>query len=188
MKLLDVKQNTPEWYELRRTHIGASNCAAILNKSRYRDSRSVWNEMILGKKTPMNSFMQHGIDTENEAREFLSNLHNTDYVSVVGQSDEYPWMIASFDCYDGENIAEIKCPSERTFARIEAKSIPEDYLWQIQHHLCVSGMVGECFLAYMSPQRHVLHWIPRDEAMIKELTAGIKTFYEKNFLDFRPPF
>jgi len=187
LKLLDVKQNTPEWDELRRTHIGASNCAAILGKSKYRTPQNVWEEMVLGIKQPMNSAMQHGIDTENEARAFLSALHNTDYVSAVGQSDEYPWLIASFDCYDGKNTAEIKCPGEKTLNKIEVWDIPEDYLWQIQHHLCVSGMAGEHFLAYMGPHRHVLLWIERDEDMIKKIINRTKEFYEKNILDYYAP-
>lgn len=187
MKILNLVQNAPEWDAFRRTHCGASNCAAILGKSKYKTPQDVWEEMVYGKKIPINEAMQRGMDLEQEARDWLSNEHQTKYESKVGISDDYPWIMASFDCYDGKNTAEIKCPGEKTFNRVENRDIPEDYLWQMQQHLCVSGLSGEFFLAYMGPHRRVLHWIERNEDMIKELVEGTKRFYEKNILEFLAP-
>src|SRR5579885_1348387 len=85
-KVLDVIQDSPEWHELRRHHIGASNFAAILGKSKYKSPYMVWEEMVRGKKTETNAAMQRGKDLEPAARAVISSRHGVSYQPAVLKS------------------------------------------------------------------------------------------------------
>lgn len=190
MKLLDIKQNTPEWLSLRRTKIGASDCAGILLKNPYITPRKIYIQKILGIQEPINEDMQRGQDLEPEAREWISKQHGKNYQTQCLQSEERDWQIASLDCFFGEGDAsfggEIKVPREKRLKEIEKKGIPESWKWQMQHQMSVTGHRHMFLLAY-SPEKQVVKWLPRDEDMIAHLNAKEAEFYYDYLTAFIEP-
>ena len=77
MRLLNVVQNTPEWYALRRTKIGASDCSGILSKNPYTTPLRIWRQKIFDDKEEVNGDMQRGIDLEEKATQPSGALNDT---------------------------------------------------------------------------------------------------------------
>jgi len=186
-KLIDLEQGTPEWHEFRRSHIGASNCAAILGKSQYKSPYMVWEEMVLGKKTFSTAAMERGKSLEPVARQLISSKHGVDYSPIVLISKERGWQMASMDCWKDGKGAEIKCPGERTFIEISAAHIPDDYLWQVQHQMSVNGLENQSLFVYHPDYDPIEINILRDEDMIEALNIKENEFYHQFVLEFTPP-
>lgn len=188
MKLIAIEQNTPEWLEMRRTKIGASDCAIIMRESPYKTPIKLWEEKVQGKSSGYHSAaMQRGHDLEPVARALAEKLHNTCYRPVCVQHPEHEWMIASLDGYDPihENIIEIKIPNQETFAKISYGEIPVHYEWQMQHQMAVTGLKKAFLFAYHEG-RCTFHTIERDETKIEQLIEAELRFYER-MINFDPP-
>lgn len=188
MKILDIQQNTPEWEELRRSKIGASDCPIIMKKSPFKKPFTLWEEKVLGKKGHTSRAMQHGHDTEDEARRYISELHGKEYVSIVAQNDDVEWMIASLDGYCDGSLIEIKCPGDKAWEDFVQGKIPEHYLWQVQHQLAVTDLDKCTLIAFKadSRQKVIETTIHRDESMIVDLIKEEEVFW-KSMITFNPP-
>lgn len=188
-KVLDIIQDSPEWHELRRHHIGASNCAAILGKSKYKSPYMVWEEMVRGKKTETNAAMQRGKDLEPGARAIISSRHRVHYQPMVLQSKKYEWMIASMDCWNEHPKmgGEIKCPGDKGMVDFLEKGVPSDYLWQMQHQMAVNGCAEQFLYVFHPDMTHIEIKVKRDEKMIEELVEAEREFYYNHILEFTPP-
>ena len=191
MKFIDLEQGSDAWHEFRRSHIGASNCAAILGRSRYKTPYMVWAEMIRGEKIDPTAAMERGTKLEPHARLLLCHRHDTMYRPVVVQSIERDWQMASLDAYSGDMAVEIKCPGEKTIREIIDGEIPEEYVWQIQHQMAVTGHASQYLFAYHPDFEKdidkTIVLINRDEAMIEELNEAELSFYRNFLLEFTPP-
>jgi putative phage-type endonuclease len=181
VRILKLQQNTPEWYALRPSKIGASDAASITGKNPYKTPFMVWEEKLLGKETPINEFMQRGIDMEPEAREWISNKHNTKYETVCAEDENRSWRIASLDGWDGKVHVEIKCPTLRRLKDMQNGIVPEYWIIQVQHQMIVSGCAGAYLLGY-SPEMQVEIFIERDEEVIAEIQEKEEQFYENYML------
>lgn len=190
MRLLNVVQNTPEWYALRRTKIGASDCSGILSKNPYTTPLRIWRQKIFDDKEEVNGDMQRGIDLEEKARQWISEEHKIPYKTACIQSEEREWQIASLDCFYGDDhsifAGEIKSPRKRNFYKIQKNGIPDYWSWQIQHQLSVTGLERMFLLLYTEEDRHII-WINRDKKMIQTLEALEEVFYFEYMLKFNPP-
>ena len=192
MRIVHLDQRSSEWLELRRSKIGASDCAAILGKSRYKSPRMLWKQKMEGTSTPMNPAMQKGIDLEPEARLYFEQKFGASFPSSVALHDEYSWMMASFDGFNAERdaVLEIKVVGKKTFEEVEKGIIPVEYEWQVQHQMCVSG-AGMALLAFYYKTEDELKAIEvgvgRDEAMIAELVEKEGAFYHINMLGYIEP-
>ena len=132
MKYIDVEQGSPEWHELRRTKIGASNSPAILGISPYKTKNDVFNEMAFGEKPFINKAMSRGSLLEEEARTYLNNLnpfHIEDniFTPAVIVHDTMEFIMASLDGINKSEtmILEIKCPGEKVYEQCALGKIPK---------------------------------------------------------------
>lgn len=193
MHIVNIKQGTPEWHEFRKGHLGATDCAAIMGECEYGGNQlKLYNEKmglidVTKRVTPS---MQHGIDTEDEAREFYCNKFDTDWIPVVGESEDYPFMMASFDGWDGFTVLEIKCVGENTFRKAQNNEISKNYLWQIRHQLCVSeaqaAILGFYYKTDEGIETHEICF-GRDEDAIARLAKVEQTFWYENISQWSPP-
>lgn len=190
MLLLDVVQNSPEWYALRRTKIGASDCAGIVSKNPYSSPYKVWTKKIFGEEEFINGDMQRGIDLEDEARKWISEKHGIPYKAQCIQSEKRAWQIASMDGFfrqDGLCFAgEIKSPRRKKLLEIRKKGIPEYWEWQVQHQLSVLEM-ERIFMLFYTPEDQHLIWIHRNQDMISHLNGMEEVFYTEYLSKFVPP-
>ena len=119
MKTLDIQQDTPEWHQLRRECIGASDIPKILGLNPWDDICKLFAEKKGLGEQRSSAAMERGKALEPLARECLGRLHSCFYEPIVAQHDEYPWMIASMDAVTLRhgyvfNAAETKCSLEKT--------------------------------------------------------------------------
>lgn len=185
MKIIDLVPNTKEWEEFRRVRIGASDCPSIMGAG-YISAQKLWEQKISGKKSYSNASMQRGTDLEPVARELVNKNHGSFYIPLVVEAPN-GWQMASLDGYCPENkrLIEIKCPNSKIFEEFsEHGTIPEYYLWQIQHQLCVTGL-EECTLVLFNGEICVEKVIKRDETMIAQLIEKEHLFYQ-SLINFTP--
>jgi putative phage-type endonuclease len=190
MITVSVEQGTVEWHSLRRSKIGASDCPAILGKSHYKGhtAYSIWRSKVLGEEAEVTAAMQRGKDLEAEALKAACDTFKCEFRPIVAVSTTHPWQMASLDGFNDERgtVIEIKCPGEKVFNSIEKGDIPENYMWQIQHQLAVTGVWEGILYAY-NGTRGVFITIMRDESMIEELIEAEHNFWFNHVLKFDPP-
>lgn len=182
MKLIEVKQNTPEWIELRRTHIGASDCASIMGQFGQRGLEQVLDFKMTGKEPYVNQAMRRGSALESKALAWYNFHADHQYIfcSQVVQSEAHCWQIASLDgyCPDCPWHLEIKCPGEKVMKDLNAGKIPKYWTWQLQHQLAVTGGEKALLLAYNELSQLSL-WVHKDQSMITQLVEAEAAFYKQ---------
>lgn len=133
-------QGSKEWLEWRRGGIGASDISVVMGTSRFKTPLTLWNEKcgFASEETP-NAAMQHGINNEERAREWLNEHLNLNLQPLCVEDEEVPYFRASLDGYDHKTktLVEIKCPISEDIiqnARLN-QTVPEYWidqnLWQI---------------------------------------------------------
>ena len=201
MKILNLKQNTPEWEDFRWDHIGASDCPVIMTGG--EAAETLLKQKVFHQRGFTTDAMKRGSEMEAQAREWFNAKYSM-WVEPTVFEGAKNWQIASVDGFQDlttkykgpvEDILtvthvllEIKCPGEATFAKIrKTKSPLKEWEWQIQHQLCVTGGCGVNLLVY-SPTEQIEISVERDEAMIEMLLEAEERFFERMVrYDFRSP-
>lgn len=179
MKLVNIKQNTAEWHEFRQNHIGASDAPVIMGVSPYRTIKQVWKEKVFGVKQKENAPMRYGKNKEEKAREEFEKITGLLIFPKVVVHEEFEWMSASLDGLDVEEkcIVEIKCPgpNDHHCANV-SKMVPEKYIPQIQHQLCVTGLEFAYYYSF-DGERGVVIEVKRDQAFIDRMIEKEQEFW-----------
>lgn len=155
-----IEQGTPEWFAQRCGKATASRIADIVAKTKTGYSASRANycaQLVVERMTGVvgesytNAAMQHGIDTEPEARDaycFYQNasVENAEFVPHPSIS----MSGASPDGYVGDlGLVEIKCPNSATHIEtLLGKSVPGKYQTQIQWQIACTGRAWCDFVSY----------------------------------------
>lgn len=193
MKILDLKQNTPEWKDFRWDHIGASDCPAIMAGG--ERAATLMRQKAKHEDAYVTDAMRHGSKMEPLTRDLYNARSGTNFEDVVGQSDEHPWMFASFDGYDANlpYLLEIKHPQWESFVKIKRTGVPpKDWQWQCQHQLAVARDKMHVLLLIrlkkedIGVDEELQFVVERDQAMIDMLIEAEEAFY-KNLLRFNVP-
>lgn len=152
-KILEVKYKSPEWYAMRKTHIGGSDAACILGYDKYRSRLDLWNEMTgkAVKERKVNALMEYGTKAEEPLAELfaldfpqLTVLSSKDCVFV---NDTTEYQMASLDL-----LLKDKSTNEQGFCEIKTvndiggklrkewamNKIPQKYYCQILHYFAVN--------------------------------------------------
>lgn len=158
-KILEVKYKSPEWYEMRKTHIGGSDAACILGYDKYRTRLDLWNEMTgkAVKERKPNALMEYG----TKAEEPLAKLFALDFpqytvnapkdIVFVNDTTEYQseYQMASLDLLlkdkatDELGFCEIKTVNDiggKLRKEWAMNKIPQKYYCQILHYFAVNEM------------------------------------------------
>lgn len=180
MKKLQLNQGTPEWLEIRRSKIGASDTPTIMGDG-YKGIAALWKEKKGYKESFSTQAMREGVDNEPKALLLANQNYGMDYEPLCALHDEKEWLMASFDGWDEKRSrhAEIKVPnSYEKFCKMADGEIEMKFKWQFQHQLAVNGLEEGDFLVY-SKHKDQIHKIvmQRDEAMIQELLKACEQFY-----------
>ena len=189
MEILDLQQNTPEWINFRKTGIGASDCPILMGVSPYSTPYKLWRSKMYDEDLiKSHPGMKRGHDLEPIAREEFIKATGIGVNPVVCVSDKRKWQYASLDGLSNDEtiLIEIKCPNKEIFADIKRGNIPEHYLWQIQHQLCVTECEQAFLCAYNGKELIIREVLP-DEQMIEELLLKEEEFWYKNIMLFDAP-
>ena len=186
MKKINLIQGSAEWKAFRREKIGASDCPAIMGCG-YVTPNQLWGQKVLGEEQYVTQSMTRGSELESVVRDLLNREVERPFESAVYESEEYPWMIASLDGIDEYGgLIEIKCPNDEIFKDFQAYgTVPNAWLWQVQHQMCVMNAKSVRIFAYNGVIL-ASNLVERDETAIKELIAKEKDFY-KCMCELTPP-
>lgn len=147
MEIIDLKQNSQEWLDFRRNHVGASDTPILLGVSPWKTPRELYDEKLGLSSSQDNDCMRFGREKEANIRDRFNLNEGYQMIPIVGRSAMYPWMIASFDglCQTNKLFIEIKCTNKDDHEYICNEGIPEKYQPQIIHQFIVS-QYDKCIL------------------------------------------
>lgn len=187
-----MEQRSSEWYELRKTKIGASEAGAIMGLNPHKSPYQVWLCKQDGYVQEVNEAMQRGIDLESEALRLFEQ--ETGYlmspkVIISGQTS---YLMASLDGYeiDGKCAVEIKCGGEKLHLQSIHGEIPKYYIAQMQHQIYVAELDHIYYCSYR-PEQVVnplyIEIIKRDEEFIEDMLKKEEDFYFDHMITGIPP-
>ncbi len=180
MRSVNLKQNTPEWLEFRKKHIGSSDAMSILHTSPWKTRYETFLDKIgLGKPSVDNYAMAIGREREDEARTEFERLTGLIMSDQVVLHDEYEFISASLDGIDleRENILEIKCPGQEDHGKAMQGIVPEKYIPQLQHQLFVTGLDMLYYFSYTPMSNNIVE-VYRDQKYIDNMFKEHCKFWE----------
>ena len=187
----DIVQGEPEWFEIRLGKLTASSFSKILaggsGKTRLDYMKKKAYERIHNLSFPEkfkgNASMDHGNDTEDEARNKFAFIKDIE-IKQVGFVEHSKDVGCSPDGLIGDDgLIEIKCPDTLTHMDyITGKTLPKAYRDQIQGQLWIMNRQWCYFLSYDARYpSEPFSWrkIKRDEKSIAEIEIKIGKFIEE---------
>lgn len=180
LKRLDVSQDTPQWLEMRKNFVGASDSPVIMHESPWKTPFELWEEKVgLKQFSFVTPAMQRGKDMEHIARYEFEKLTGKKYLPVVVKHPDNDFMIASLDglSEDEKSIVEIKCPKKVDHELAKKGQVPRHYYAQLQHQLACCGLDMAYFYSFDGEQGCIVEvykdasyidtMVKREEAFIK---------------------
>ncbi len=188
----EIEQGTDAWKALRLGKVTASRVADVVAKTKSGPSalRANYAAQLIAERLTgavaesfINAAMQHGTETEPEARrayEFYQGV-TVQQVAFVA----HPTIDQAGCSPDGlvgtDGLVEIKCP--QTAAHLDTllgQSVPSKYETQIQFQLACTGRAYCDFVSYdprmPESMRLFIKRVPRDNTRIKELETEVAGF------------
>lgn len=181
MQRLNIAQKTPEWHELRRNSLGASDAPVIMGISPYKTPLELWEEK-LGLRQPSDAteHMNRGNDLEIVARDHYNVVFRDDMVPVVIQSDQFPFLIASLDGMNSmDDFIEIKYNRDDVHEEVSScGTIPEHHMCQLQHQFLVTGKNDCHYVSINSRHQVIFIKVCRDNNYIFKLADALHQFWD----------
>lgn len=187
-----MEQRTTEWRLARCGKVTASRVADVIakTKSGYSTSRANYMaELICEKLTGVptegytSSAMQHGIETEPQARAAYEMASGglVEEVGFVPHSSIFDGGASPDGLVGADGMVEIKCPLTATHIdTLLTETVPGKYLAQMQWQMACTGRQWCDFVSYdpRLPETMALFVkrVPRDEKMIEELEKEVYNF------------
>lgn len=141
MNIVRLVQGSPEWHEHRRIHRNASETPTVLGVSPWQTPYQLWRQRVGGMEPDTTPTMLRGTQLEPAARAAYERRMGVVMQPLVVVEGEYSASLDGFTLA-GDRILEVKCPvkgrESSLWKAIEARHLPEHYLWQVQHQLMVS--------------------------------------------------
>ena len=190
-----IEQRSPEWFAQRCGRLTASRVADMMARTQkgWGASRANYAAQLVAERltgTVESGFtsaaMQHGIDTEAEARaayEFIEGVTVTEAPFVF--HPRIMWAGASPDGFVGDKgLIEIKCPNAAThIATLRGDAIPDKYIKQMQWQMACTETEWCDFASYdpRMPDEMKLRVrrVMRDDDLIAEIEAAAVVFLDE---------
>lgn len=177
-----------DWLSYRAEGIGGSDVSVIAGINPFKSIYQLWLE-----KTGQVELVDEG----NEYTHFgtvLEPIVRREFMDRTGlkirqchriyQSDKYPWMFANLDGMislpDGSK-AVFEAKTASAFKKeVWEQGVPQEYVLQIQHYLCVTGFQKAYICALIGGNHFIYHEVMRDETLISQIIAMEKFFWINN--------
>ncbi len=196
MKVIDLRQRTPEWLAWRAQGVSASDAAVILGMSPYKTPWRLWAEKkgLVRPEAELSSdwFRNRGIVGEDPVRVRFEEEHDTILLPLCGESDEHPVIRASFDGIDdGGEPVEIKVACAQVFQQVlddGPESAPFRLYWpQVQTQLYVADAAQGWLVFHHQPGQQREFRVARNDAFIRgQLVPALLWFWEQVQKDREP--
>lgn len=189
---LALEQGTDEWRKARTGSLGSSQIKEALARTKSgwgAGRRNMIAQLVVERLTgePTESFMsaamQHGVDTEPQARAAYAFTYGVE-VEQVGLV-LHPTIKGTHSSPDGlvgsDGALEVKCPQPAThMATLLADEVPSEYQKQIDWHMACSGRQWVDFISF-DPRFPVelqmfVKRVHRDQTRIIELETEVTAF------------
>lgn len=183
----NIEQGTPEWHEMRKNKIGASDAAPILCVSPFKTPFQLFEEKLGLRETANSPAIQRGNELEPIARTKFEHAFGLEVKPRVLVHPEYSWMMASLDgiSANGDVAVEIKCPGKASHLMAIEGKVPLHYMAQLQHQMAVAGIKSMFYYSF-DGQEGVGIEVDRDEAYISNMIEKEYQFWKK-LQNFDPP-
>ena len=189
MKIINLQQNTREWLEFRRDHIGSSDAVVIMGDHPSKTQLMLLEEKRHGTSEDPSPAMFHGKAKEKEALEFFNSLTDEkDYIPLVIEDERSPYLSASLDGYSATSneIVEIKCPFWNTAEQVDLNIYKSRYKWQIAHQLMVSKAKACHLFIYTSATEYKIFTYEASDVLFEPLRTQCAKFHE-HMVNFTSP-
>jgi putative phage-type endonuclease len=187
-----IIQGSDEWKALRLGKVTASRVADVVakTKSGYSAGRANYAAQLIAERLTgtvaesyTNAAMQHGTETEPEARaayEFYQGV-TVEEVAFVPHPKIDQAGCSPDGLVGGDGLVEIKCPNTATHLEtLLGQAVPSKYDSQMQFQMACTGRSYCDFVSYdpRMPEnmRLFIKRVPRDDTRIKELESEIAGF------------
>lgn len=181
IKLHDVIQGSPEWFELRKLKMTASHAQEIASCGKGLDTyTTTLVSEYFSQAEPVrytNDDMERGKELEAEAR-IIYELEKNVTVKEIGFIEYSKYVGVSPDgLVDEDGGVEIKAHNDKVYTELAIyNKIDTKYLWQIQMTLLVTGSKWWDFIAYNPNYKRsmLIKRIYPDAESFKKIQEGIK--------------
>lgn len=183
------EQGTAEWFADRLGKVTASRIADVMMKTTTAGFQNYQAQLVCERLTgePTEAFtsaaMQHGTDTEPQARAMYELMSGND-VEEVGFIP-HPTLGMSGASPDGtvgsDGLVEIKCPQPATHIKtLMGKSIDRKYLLQMQWQMVCTGRIWCDFVSFcpsLPPDLQLfVKRVDLDAELAEEITEAVTRF------------
>ncbi len=185
---MGVDQQTKEWHEMRKNHLGASDAPVFMGVSPFQTNYGLWMEKLgLGKPKVKTPRMEGGLELEQNARDEFYRLKSIEVKPDVKISERQPLFMASLDGWNTnyQTAVEIKCPGHTDHELALNDIIPEKYVPQLQQQMFVYDLSSMFYCSYDGSYLKIIE-INRDDEYITNMIRKGKEFWEM-VLNFEPP-
>lgn len=195
MTAAEMEKDRAKWKELRRSGIGGSDAAVVMNMSSFMAPIELWRSKV------EKDYEKDTTDAEKERMHFgtvLEEVVANEFALRTGKelrkqgmirSKENPFMIADVDrVVVGENaILECKTGSGWSEELWEDDKVPVGYYLQSQHYMACTGCDKCYFAVLLGGSAFLIREVSRNEDDIKALVEAEKDFWEKYVATNTPP-
>lgn len=188
----EIVQGSDAWKALRLGKVTASRVADVIakTKSGYSASRANYMAQLIAERLTgtvaeayTNASMQHGTETEPEARaayEFYQSA-TVEQVAFVAHPKIDQAGCSPDGLVGSDGLVEIKCPNTATHLEtLLGQAVPGKYEAQMQFQMACTGRAYCDFVSYdpRMPEnmRLFVRRVPRDDKRIKEIEEEIAAF------------
>jgi predicted phage-related endonuclease len=148
MKIITAVQGSPEWQAHRANHFNASDAPAMMGTGKFETRTELLHRLATGEVKEVSQELQRRFDdghaTEAQARPIVEELIGEELYPVVGVSDEYPRLSASFDgvTMDGSTGYEHKRWNKDLAESVRTGAIADDpaYWPQLEQQILVGSL------------------------------------------------
>ena len=181
-----VQMGREQWLMERRKGICGSDASVILGINPYRSILHLWKDKTgeIPVEENGNQYTYFGNILEPVVkREFTKRTGlKVRAKNAILQNEEYPFMLADLDGIVKDENGDFAVFEAKTASAykedIWKNGVPEEYIAQVQHYLCVTGFKKAYICALVGGNSFYCHEIYRDEEYIKDLVAKEKIFWE----------
>lgn len=170
--VVDVQPDTPEWLEVRRGSVGASEVAAVMGLSDWETPLDVYKSK-LGVDRQFDEVLGFiGHESERIIQgwmERFSGLNVKLRPGVMATSTEFPHLHATFDRLSDDPFTVWQFKTAHQYMSHHwDEGIPDAYRVQGQAEMAIAGTQREAFVVYIGGREFRIFWETRDERFIRD--------------------
>ena len=187
MEIINCEQGTSEWLEARLGIATSSSFDKIISSTGKSSTQSdAYLNKLLGdylagspEESYKNEHMEHGNETEDEARVFFEfetglDVEQVGFCKIDGAGCSPDGLIGT------DSGLEIKCPTRPVHVGyLRSNKIPYKYIPQVQGSMYVTGRNSWYFMSYHQDLQPLIVKVQRDQDWINLLITQLAKFNTK---------